>query len=85
MKLVSLSQVNCRGYDAFGKRKKREAIDEGPLLGNEGQLREEVTVESNQILTLERRDPSRVARQRDGSADVRTEREAVKYACPLLG
>lgn len=63
-------QVNCRGFDAFGKRRKREAIDnDGPLTGNEGQLREEVTVESNQILTLERRDPSRVARQRDGTTD----------------
>lgn len=58
-------QVNCRGSDAFGKRRKRETIDgDGPIAG---QLREEVTVESNEIFTLERRDPSRAARQRDGT------------------
>lgn len=60
-----LAQVNCRGFDAFGKRRKRDVSDQS-LSVNKGQFREEVTVESNQILTLERRDPSRVERQRDG-------------------
>lgn len=70
---MAFTQVNCRGADAFGKRRKREAIDnDGPLSTREDQIREEVRVESNQILALERRDPSRVARQRDagsGGAD----------------
>lgn len=61
--------MNCRGADAFGKRRKREAIDSRASPSPAGQFREEVTVESNQILTLQRRDPSQVARQRDaGSA-----------------
>ena len=53
---VSL-QVNCRGYDAFGKRRKRE-ISNGTdvdVLHN-GQLREEITIESNAIFTIERRE-----------------------------
>lgn len=57
--------VNCRGFDAFGKRRKRE-ISGNDTSQIEGQLREEVTVESNPILTLERRDPSRIAHQRGG-------------------
>lgn len=61
--------MNCRGADAFGKRRKREAIDSSASSSPAGQFREEVTVESNQILTLQRRDTSQVARQRDaGSA-----------------
>ncbi|XP_028157244.1 uncharacterized protein LOC114350564 isoform X7 [Ostrinia furnacalis] len=62
--------VNCRGRDAYGKRRKRETryYNEGPLSGVEGQMREEVTVESNQILTIERRSASRAARQREGGA-----------------
>lgn len=56
--------------DAFGKRKKREAIDnEIPPSITEGQLREEVTVVSNPILTMQRRDTSQVARQRDGGSE----------------
>lgn len=68
---VSYRQVNCHGADAFGKRRKREAISsyDTQTYGNEGQLREEVMVESNQILTLQRRDPSATARQRDGWSD----------------
>lgn len=58
--------MNCRGADAFGKRRKREAIDSSRASSAPaGQYREEVTVESNQILTLQRRDASQVARQRD--------------------
>lgn len=60
--------VNCRGSDAYGKRRKREVTDESTALTMPvGQLREEVTVESNQILTTQRREPSQVARQRDGT------------------
>ncbi|KAJ8954750.1 hypothetical protein NQ318_011445, partial [Aromia moschata] len=55
--------VNCRGYNAFGRRKR--AIDSqsenntdvalgGDLLA--GQLREEITIQSNAILTIERRE-----------------------------
>lgn len=55
-------QVNCRGYNAFGRRK-REVIDTdnytdvaigGDLM--RGQMREEITIESNIILTLEKRE-----------------------------
>lgn len=49
--------MNCRGYDAFGKRRKRE-ISNGTdvdVLHN-GQLREEITIESNAIFTIERRE-----------------------------
>lgn len=54
-------QVNCRGYNAYGRRKR--AIDDdnntdlavtGDLMN--GQLREEITIESNAILTFERRE-----------------------------
>lgn len=65
--------VNCRGYDAFGKRKRREIEDnsfnsttrttttESTALsddgvGLQGQLREEITIHSNAILTFEKRD-----------------------------
>lgn len=60
--------VNCRGYDAFGKRRKRRQIEysefnrtstalaEGGASGLEGQLREEIIISSNAILTFERRE-----------------------------
>lgn len=62
--------VNCRGYDAFGRRKRREITDENASVnrsssdtalskdgvGYEGQMREEITIESNAILTFEKRD-----------------------------
>lgn len=60
--------VNCRGYDAFGKRRKRRQIEysefnrtstalaEGDNSGLEGQLREEIIISSNAILTFERRE-----------------------------
>lgn len=61
--------VNCGGYDAFGKRRRR-AIADGNLPnttdeslstalaedGLQGQMREEIIISSNAILTLERRD-----------------------------
>lgn len=59
--------VNCRGYNAFGKRRRREISEdnststsvavpkeEGSVL--EGQLREEITISSNAILTFEKRE-----------------------------
>lgn len=54
--------MNCRGYNAFGRRRRREISkndkpDEDALdLAQRGQLREEITIESNAILTFERRE-----------------------------
>jgi hypothetical protein len=61
--------VNCRGYNAYGRRKRREITDESHKpnksvarrsidddLSLEGSLREEITISSNAILTFERRD-----------------------------
>lgn len=61
--------VNCRGYNAFGRRRRREITDEtqnnksvarravtDEPLSVEGLLREEITISSNAILTFERRD-----------------------------
>lgn len=60
--------VNCRGYNAFGRRKRREigdgsnstasntALARDDSMSLEGQLREEITISSNAILTLEKRD-----------------------------
>lgn len=54
-------QVNCRGYNAFGRRKRdldsqnnTDMALSGDLLS--GQLREEITIQSNAILTFERRE-----------------------------
>ena len=61
--------VNCRGYNAFGRRRRREITDEttnnksiarratpDDSLSVEGLLREEITISSNAILTFEKRD-----------------------------
>lgn len=61
--------VNCRGFNAYGRRKRREITDESQIpnksvatrsinddLGLEGSLREEITISSNAILTFEKRD-----------------------------
>lgn len=60
--------VNCRGYNAFGRRRRREITDENQNkslatrsadsdpLALEGTLREEITISSNAILTFEKRD-----------------------------
>ena len=57
--------VNCRGYNAYGKRRRREIGDETKSVvkrasnddvGLEGTLREEITITSNAILTFEKRD-----------------------------
>lgn len=51
--------MNCRGYNAFGRRRRREiSKDEDEVLDptQRGQLREEITIESNAILTFERRE-----------------------------
>lgn len=62
--------VNCRGYNAFGRRRRREIADQNSTapsssntavatngaFGAEGQLREEITIQSNAILTFERRE-----------------------------
>lgn len=50
-------QVNCNGYDAFGKRRKRDLSNRTDIdVLHEGQLREEITIESNAIFTIERRE-----------------------------
>lgn len=61
--------VNCRGNNAYGRRKRREITDESinetksivkraskDDPGLEGTLREEITITSNAILTFEKRD-----------------------------
>lgn len=59
--------VNCRGYNAFGRRRRRRQISDGRQFNSsntelaendmrQGQQREEVIISSNPILTLERRD-----------------------------
>lgn len=51
--------MNCRGYNAFGRRRRREITrNEDEVLDptQRGQLREEITIESNAILTFERRE-----------------------------
>lgn len=56
--------MNCRGYNAFGRRKRAiadqnenttdlAAAEEDLLTG---QLREEITIQSNAILTFEKRE-----------------------------
>ena len=61
--------VNCQGYNAYGKRKRREITDETinenksivtrstkDDISLDGTLREEITISSNAILTFEKRD-----------------------------
>lgn len=53
--------MNCRGQNAFGRRKRQIFDDTDASLSTSvsdyvGQLREEVTVQSNPILALERRE-----------------------------
>lgn len=53
-------QVNCRGYNAFGRRRRdvgNDYNDTGLTISEvDGQLREEITIQSNLIRTLERRE-----------------------------
>lgn len=61
--------VNCRGYNAFGRRRREITDQTNRTLPNtalsdesslvDGQLREEITISSNAILTFERRDGDR--------------------------
>lgn len=55
--------MNCRGYNAFGRRRRREISKDNNKQDEDaidavqrGQLREEITIESNAILTFERRE-----------------------------
>lgn len=54
--------MNCRNYNAYGRRRRREVAkndrsDEDTLDSvQRGQLREEITIQSNAILTFERRE-----------------------------
>lgn len=68
-----LSQVNCRGYNAFGRRRRDvNSVNNTALSltgdGYEGQLREEVTIFSNLILTTERREERYTADPAGGKA-----------------
>lgn len=53
--------VNCGGYNAFGRRRRSIADNSSDTTaiatstGVEGQLREEITISSNAILTFEKR------------------------------
>lgn len=53
--------MNCRGYNAYGRRRREvdrqnnTAVEVAESF-NEGQLREEITIQSNAILTFERRE-----------------------------
>lgn len=77
--------VNCRGYNAFGKRRRRREVGDtnssstGIALpkreetnGMDGALREEITISSNAILTFEKRD-ERFADGSDSECYVSTE------------
>jgi len=85
--------VNCRGYNAFGKRRRRRQIGDGSnsssvdsssntavarddVITLEGQLREEITISSNAILTFEKRDD----RLGDGS-DIHPAAQRVEDIC----
>lgn len=50
--------MNCRGYDAYGRKKRSIDDSNNTEVSNilSGQLREEITIESNAILTFERRE-----------------------------
>lgn len=66
-------QVNCRGYNAFGRRRRDvdSEINDTSLSvsdGYEGQLREEITIQSNLIFTLERREERYTADPAEGKA-----------------
>ena len=50
---------NCAGINAYGKRKKRETETEIAGAVYTGELREEIQVQSNAILTIERRGNAR--------------------------
>lgn len=69
--LSSNYQVNCRGYNAFGRRRRDvdSDINDTSLSvsdGFEGQLREEITIQSNLIFTLERREERYTADPAEG-------------------
>merc|ERR1712117_168438 len=57
---------NCAGSNAYG-RKKRQAGEEAKVYS--GQLREEIMVQSNAILAIERRTESRIDPQRSSVGD----------------
>lgn len=65
-------QVNCDGVDAFGKRKKRQAPERNSLAlegFQEGALREEIMVQSNAILTFEKKE-NQIALPTEGNIHV---------------
>lgn len=64
-------QVNCRGYNAFGRRRRDvdSEINDTSLSisdGFEGQLREEITIQSNLIFTMEKKEERYTANPAEG-------------------
>lgn len=60
----SCPPINCEGTDSYGRKRKRRELDDNQDESltsidtfKEGSLREEIQVQSNAILTFEKRDP----------------------------
>ena len=66
--ILVIQPQNCAGSNAYG-RKKRQADDVEDAQVYTGQLREEIQVQSNAILTIERRTESRIDPQTSSKAD----------------
>lgn len=66
--------MNCRGYNAFGRRRRDvDDVNDTSLSvsdGFEGQLREEITIQSNLIFTLDRREERYTADPAEGKTDL---------------
>ncbi|XP_064459913.1 uncharacterized protein LOC135370150 isoform X1 [Ornithodoros turicata] len=80
----SCPPVHCDGVDAFGRRRKRQATGTDLQLGTsfqEGQLREEIMVQSNAILTFDKKE-NQVAPTTEAGPEV-TEIDSV--CLPKLG
>ena len=58
---------NCAGQNAYGRRKREAESSEVQGTVYTGQLREEIKVQSNAILTIERRTESRIGERSDSS------------------
>lgn len=81
--------MNCRDLDAYGRRRRREVGDPNTTAVDvaesvfEGQLREEITIQSNAILTFERREERFVDPTEGRPAALSTCLSAVCYSVRL--